>query len=285
MVTSEEMAENSLLAGSREVFATELDLFLQLEGLQLRTSRKARGITTPEPVMEHGGGTHCLQKGSFTVRCDDRRRPPRLSFRIFATNWPGRRKDERQRQVAFSSSFWRFRGNHTWQPGLTQHKHTHVEFLGKFGVTKMSEDFDDNQTDYCYACAFCQAEVVDGAALKVHIESVHLDELFKFPCEICGFNAEGPRFLREHMAAAHDMDDILSVVTVALENREVVTLEIVSMSDSDSHDDEMTPSTRNCVPARDGLCPLLSMDNEIIRVNVDYRKALDNATDLGRIAE
>ena len=53
----------------------------------------------------------------------------------------------------------------------------------------------------------------------------------------------------------------------SLEGREVVSLEVVSLSDSDIFDDETTPSTRNHVPARDGLRPLpgtsgRSMEND-----------------------
>ena len=31
-----------------------------------------------------------------------------------------------------------------------------------------------------------------------------------------GFNAEGPRFVREHLATTHDVDDILSMATVEI---------------------------------------------------------------------
>ena len=59
------------------------------------------------------------------------------------------------------------------------------------------------KADYYFKCAFCPAEVDDDVKLKIHIESKHLEDLFKFPCETCGFNAEGPRVLREHIAKVH----------------------------------------------------------------------------------
>ena len=72
-----------------------------------------------------------------------------------------------------------------------------------------------------YICALFRAEVDGQAALKGHIESVHLEDLFKFPCGICGFKAEGPKYLREHLAKEHDVDNVLSMVTVALEDWEI----------------------------------------------------------------
>ena len=54
------------------------------------------------------------------------------------------------------------------------------------------------KADYYFSCAFCPVEVDDDVALKIHIESKHLEDLFKFPCDICGFDATGPRVLREH---------------------------------------------------------------------------------------
>ena len=59
------------------------------------------------------------------------------------------------------------------------------------------------KADYYFKCAFCPAELDDDTKLKIHIESKHLEDLFKFPCETCGFNAEGPRVLREHIAKVH----------------------------------------------------------------------------------
>merc|ERR1712037_622141 len=63
------------------------------------------------------------------------------------------------------------------------------------------------KADYYFKCAFCPAEVDDDVKLKIHIESKHLEDLFKFPCETCGFNAEGPRVLREHIAKVHGGKD------------------------------------------------------------------------------
>ena len=59
------------------------------------------------------------------------------------------------------------------------------------------------KADYYFKCAFCPAELDDDTKLKIHIESKHLEDLFKFPCETCGFDAEGPRVLREHKAKVH----------------------------------------------------------------------------------
>ena len=56
------------------------------------------------------------------------------------------------------------------------------------------------KSDYYFKCAFCPEELDDDAALKVHIESKHLDDLFKFPCEYCEFVAQGPKFLRQHQS-------------------------------------------------------------------------------------
>ena len=63
------------------------------------------------------------------------------------------------------------------------------------------------KADYYFKCAFCPAELDDDTKLKIHIESKHLEDLFKFPCETCGFNAEGPRVLREHIAKVHGGKD------------------------------------------------------------------------------
>ena len=161
----------------------------------------------------------------------------------------------------------------------------HASRLDKY---TMSEDFDDNLADYCYVFAFCQAEV---ATLKIYIESVHPDDLFKFPCKTCGFNAEGPRFLREHVATTHDVDNILSVATVAivhrpsLEGREVVSFEVVSQLEWDSFDDETTPSTRNHILAPDGLRPLPGTSGRSMENKDDYKKALEDATEKVRVAE
>ena len=68
---------------------------------------------------------------------------------------------------------------------------------------KVSKRTNKTKADYYFKCAFCPAEVDDDAKLKIHIESKHLQDLFKFPCETCGFDAEGPRVLREHIAKVH----------------------------------------------------------------------------------
>ena len=35
-----------------------------------------------------------------------------------------------------------------------------------------------------------------------------MEDLFIFPCDTCGFNAEGPRSLREHIANAHAKEEL-----------------------------------------------------------------------------
>ena len=49
-----------------------------------------------------------------------------------------------------------------------------------------------------FKCAFCPEELVDNAALKVHINSKHLYDLSKFPCEKCYYLAENTKTLRQH---------------------------------------------------------------------------------------
>merc|ERR1712008_346011 len=68
---------------------------------------------------------------------------------------------------------------------------------------KVSKRTNKTKADYYFKCAFCPAELDDDAKLKIHIESKHLEDLFKFPCETCGFDAEGPRVLREHIEKVH----------------------------------------------------------------------------------
>merc|ERR1712110_377739 len=43
----------------------------------------------------------------------------------------------------------------------------------------------------------------DQKTLKIHIESKHIEDLFKYPCGDCEFNAEGPRFLKQHQNEKH----------------------------------------------------------------------------------
>merc|ERR1712110_1320954 len=54
------------------------------------------------------------------------------------------------------------------------------------------------KSDYYFKCAFCVEELQDAKTLKIHIESKHSEDLFKFPCGDCEFNAEGPKFLKQH---------------------------------------------------------------------------------------
>ena len=82
-----------------------------------------------------------------------------------------------------------------------------MDKIGSEKVTpkpKVSKRTNKTKADYYFKCAFCPAELDDDAKLKIHIESKHLEDLFKFPCETCGFDAEGPRVLREHIAKVHD---------------------------------------------------------------------------------
>ena len=60
-----------------------------------------------------------------------------------------------------------------------------------------------SKSDHYYTCGFCQSKLEDWDALKVHIDSTHSHQLFKHPCEYCDFNAEGPRFLRDHQNEKH----------------------------------------------------------------------------------
>ena len=46
------------------------------------------------------------------------------------------------------------------------------------------------KSDYYYKCAFCVEELKDAKTLKIHIESKHLEDLFKFPCDDCDFTAK-----------------------------------------------------------------------------------------------
>ena len=137
---------------------------------------------------------------------DWQRKPLRISFRILAPNRPGRRRDRQQQQMAFFTNFLQFCDDYVWLAGTSwrrRYKQKNVKILEKLKLANMSEDldflscdFDSDQEHYYYTCAFCQAEVYGQAALKDHIESVYLGDLFQFPCRICGFNAEGPKYLR-----------------------------------------------------------------------------------------
>jgi hypothetical protein len=57
---------------------------------------------------------------------------------------------------------------------------------------------------YYYKCAFCPTKLNTMAELKNHIDSVHQHELFQFRCDTCGFKAEGPKYLRDHMRLVHN---------------------------------------------------------------------------------
>ena len=81
-----------------------------------------------------------------------------------------------------------------------------MDKIGSEKVTpkpKVGKRTNLTKADYYFKCAFCPAELDDDTKLKIHIESKHLEDLFKFPCDTCGFNAEGPRVLREHIAKVH----------------------------------------------------------------------------------
>ena len=84
--------------------------------------------------------------------------------------------------------------------------------------------------------------------LKTHVDSVHRNDLFKFLCGECGFNAQGPRHLREHVRTVHVGN--AATATLAIINLDgdrsgakgrsgvaragdvkVVSLEVVSMAD------------------------------------------------------
>ena len=85
-----------------------------------------------------------------------------------------------------------------------------MDKIGSEKVTpkpKVGKRTNLTKADYYFKCAFCPAELDDDTKLKIHIESKHLEDLFKFPCETCGFNAEGPRVLREHKAKVHGGKD------------------------------------------------------------------------------
>ena len=58
---------------------------------------------------------------------------------------------------------------------------------------------------YYFKCAFCPEELDDNAALKVHIDSKHLDDLSKFPCENCYYLAEDTKTLRQHQLFHHQL--------------------------------------------------------------------------------
>ena len=179
------------------------------------------------------------------------------------------------RQVGFSRNFWQF---WVWRPGLTRKQLCKVrhftgwESAGELDVAKMLEfpdkmDWEAGASSmlededavslpgYClrqFMCAFCGEEMDD---LKTHVESVHRDDLFKFLCGECGFNAQGPKHLREHIKAVHvgnaatatsaiidleghrmvveDENGVADVVQLGAMPRDIefLSLEVVSMAD------------------------------------------------------
>ena len=66
--------------------------------------------------------------------------PLGLSFRMLAPIRPGRQRDRRHQQMAFHTSFWRFRGDRIWPRRKSKHKHKHVKVLETFNVVRMLED-------------------------------------------------------------------------------------------------------------------------------------------------
>ena len=133
----------------------------------------------------------------------------------------------------------------------------------------LEEDDAVSLSDYSFGqftCAFCGREMDD---LRAHIESVHSNDLFKFLSGECGFNAQGPRHLREHIKAAHVGNAVTATLAIidleqGLEGHrrveedgkgvadanqldaqgmpgpadlEVVSLEVESMLDSDGQDE------------------------------------------------
>merc|ERR1712203_138117 len=70
-------------------------------------------------------------------------------------------------------------------------------------VTPKPTKLKRTKADFYFKCAFCDSECEDDAVLKIHIDSKHLDVLFKFPCDLCEFNAQGPKSLRQHKSEEH----------------------------------------------------------------------------------
>jgi hypothetical protein len=125
--------------------------------------------------------------------------------------------------MTFFMEIWLFRGYYALITKLLRkHKQTRVKISVESWQSKMSDDSDslscgsdgDQEHNY-YTCAFCEEDVYGQAALKEHVESMHLEDMFKFPCPTCGYEAIGLRYLRLHVKEVHDADDVLSVETVA----------------------------------------------------------------------
>lgn len=59
------------------------------------------------------------------------------------------------------------------------------------------------KNEFYITCVFCTFSCLKDDEFKRHIDDNHKNDLFKFPCEICGFNAKGPKYLRQHKAESH----------------------------------------------------------------------------------
>lgn len=59
------------------------------------------------------------------------------------------------------------------------------------------------KTSFYFECALCDFSCCKDIELKDHVEKSHLKDLFKFPCEFCGFEAKGPKYLRQHKSENH----------------------------------------------------------------------------------
>ena len=84
---------------------------------------------------------------------------------------------------------------------------------------------------------FCVDELPDKKTFKIHIESEHSEDLFKFLCSECGFNAEGPRFLKQHQDECHNIQ-ILQNPQMKREVQEIKKDTSEDESEIDSEGDE-----------------------------------------------
>ena len=119
--------------------------------------------------------------------------------------------------------------------------------------------WDKNLTDYSYNCAFCHAEVNGEAKFKIHIES----KLFEFLCVICGFNAEGPRLLREHVEKVHvreaKIDDIASrspISDVSVDDwcNQLIKEDTLEQVDEPQIKSKVHPPAKNANDNQDNTC-------------------------------
>ena len=60
------------------------------------------------------------------------------------------------------------------------------------------------------------------AALKKHTNDKHPEDNFKFTCELCKFEAQAPKFLREHITKAHGETSGLTAATLAVIDTQLV---------------------------------------------------------------